>query len=227
MSNKEAIRQHQRAFLSEVKSRKEPVFYTIQGIEIKVNPCVFPPASDTKLLAQNIKTSPGERILDLTTGSGVFAVVAGLQGATGVAIDVNPEAVRNAEENFREHGVNMRAICSDLFENIPEEKFDHIFANGPFFEGDITEALDRACYGAKDFIERLFSGVKAFLKPNGEILIVIVEGADLKHFESTIKENGFNFDIIDKRSSRDKQRVYRLYVVILASSTRTSYAKAQ
>ena len=114
----EDIRKHQQAFLEKEKLRKEPAFYTVQGVEIKVNPGVFPPATDSRLLAANIQVSPGIRTLDLTTGSGIFSVIAGLQEASGIAVDINPEAVKNAEENFSRHGVKMKAIQSDLFEKV-------------------------------------------------------------------------------------------------------------
>ena len=100
MSEIEAIRLHQQDFLEEIKKRKVPSFYPVRGIPIKVNPGVFPPATDTHLLADFIQTDLSERTLDLTTGSGVFSVIAGLQGASGWAVDINPVAVQNANENF-------------------------------------------------------------------------------------------------------------------------------
>lgn len=133
------VRIHQRAFLAQSKFRLKPVLYKVQGVEIMVNPGVFPPATDTKLLAAHIKVIPGARTLDLTTRSGVFSVIAGLQGATGIAVDINPQAVKNAKENFLKHNVNMQALESDLFSNVVEEQFDQIFANGPIFEGRISD----------------------------------------------------------------------------------------
>lgn len=217
MATLETIRVHQRAFLEKEKARKEPAIYTIRGVKIIVNPGVFPPATDTKLLAAHIHTSPLERTLDLTTGSGVFSVIAGFQGATGIAVDVNPTAVENAAENFARTGVRMQAIQSDLFTNVPDERFDQMFANGPFFEGDITDPLDYACYGARRFIEGLFSGVRMRLKYTGRLLIVMSEWSDLKHFDETARHNHLLTRVIATRSSDDGERTYRLYEVILVS----------
>ena len=72
------IRDHQKAFLKKTKARKESLAFFIEGVNIIVNPGVFPPATDTKLLASHIHITPGERILDLTTGSGIFSIIAGL-----------------------------------------------------------------------------------------------------------------------------------------------------
>lgn len=213
----EAVMAHQKAFLDQVKAREEPAYYTLKNIEFKVNPGVFPPATDSRLLAGHIETKPNERILDLTAGAGIFAIIAGLQGATGIAVDVNPEAVKNAQENFLEHKVNMQAVQSDLFENIPAEEFDQIFVNGPFFEGDITDSLDYACYGAKSFYKRLFSEARLYLKPSGKLLIVLSEASDLDDFEENIRKNRLESTVVDKKSSNDGQRVYRLYNITLPS----------
>lgn len=209
----EDIRKHQRAFLEETKARKEPVIFNVEGIEVIVNPHVFPPATDTKLLITNIHTKKGERIIDLTTGSGSAAIAAGLQGASGLAIDINPDAVKNANQNFKRQEVQMEAIESNLFDNVPDEKFDQMFANGPFIEGDITDPMDYACYGARTFVEELLSGVKKHLKQDGKLLIVMSAWSDLDHFEETAKKNGLRTSLVATRKSDDGERIYNLYEV--------------
>jgi len=207
------IRKHQRAFLDKAKARKKPVVFNVNGIEIIVNPHVFPPATDTKLLITNIHTKKGERIIDLTTGSGSAAIAAGLQGASGLAIDINPDAVKNANQNFKRQEVQMEAIESNLFDNVPDEKFDQMFANGPFIEGDITDPMDYACYGARTFVEELLSGVKKHLKQDGKLLIVMSAWSDLDHFEETAKKNGLRTSLVATRKSDDGERIYNLYEV--------------
>lgn len=210
------IKKHQEIFLDRAKARKAPVSFSIEGINVVVNPGVFPPATDTKLLVANIHTKKGERIIDLTTGSGSAAIAAGLQGASGLAVDINPEAVKNANQNFKKHNVKIEAIESNLFERVPPEKFDQMFANGPFFEGDITDPMDYACYGARTFIEGLFSGVKKYLKENGKLLIVMSAWSDLEHFEKTVSNNRLTTALITTRKSDDEKRTYNLYEVRIA-----------
>lgn len=215
MNKIDTIRAHQRSFLEQVKSRKEPTPYTIGGVEIIVNPGVFPPATDTKLLASHIRVTPQDRTLDITSGAGTFSVIAGLQGASGIAIDINLAAVRNSEENFKKFGVNMKAIQSDLFQNVPHELFDFIFANGPFFEGDISDPLDYACYGARSFTERLLPEVKMRLKPTGKLLMIVSEYSDLEHLASTIELANLTHSLVDTRQSDDGKRGYNLYAITL------------
>jgi len=213
MTDVENIRKHQKAFLDKAKARKEAITFVVEGIVVIVNPNVFPPATDTKLLVANIHTKKGERTIDLTTGSGSAAIAAGLQGASGLAIDINPDAVRNASQNFRKYKIEMRAIESNLFDSVPPEEFDQMFANGPFFEGDIADPMDYACYGARAFIEGLFSGVKKHLKKDGKLLIVMSAWSDLKHFEETAKNNGLSTALVTTRKSDDGERTYNLYEV--------------
>lgn len=213
MTNIENIRSHQKIFLEQQKQRTEPKSYQIEGVDIKVNPGVFPPATDTRLLAANIRISQGQRTLDLTTGSGIFSVIAGLQGASGIAVDINPEAVKNARENFVEHGVQMKAIESNLYEAVPDEQFDQIYANGPFFEGDITEPLDYACYGARKFMDGLLGGASVRLKSNGKLFVVMSAWSELDYFENSVKRNNLKMTQSDSRSSDDGERTYHLYEI--------------
>lgn len=89
-----------------------------------------------------------------------------------------------------------RNLQRNLFKNIPKERFDQIFANGPFFEGEITHLLDYACYGAKAFFEGLLLGTPARLKTNGKLLIVLSVWSDLQRFKETAKMNRLSTTLI-------------------------------
>ncbi|NTU47094.1 methyltransferase [Candidatus Roizmanbacteria bacterium] len=213
MTNIQAIKQHQEALLQKLKSRQKPEKYSIGGFDVMVNPQVFPPATDTKLLVVHVRCQKGDRIIDLTTGSGSLAIAAGLQGATGYAVDINPDAVRNATENLQRYNLTITVIQSDFFQNIPPEQFDQIFANGPFFEGDINDPLDHACYGVRKFIDDLFSQVFDRLKPDGKLLIVMADWCDLEYFEKTVKKNNLQSTYIASQTSDDGERTYNLYEI--------------
>lgn len=212
MNDLEAAKAHQSKFLEELKAKKEPYIVTVEGVDIVVNPGVFPPVTDSHLLASHIKVWPEQRVLDLTTGCGVFGVIAGLQKATGLAVDLNPRAVVNANENFRRFHVDFEAIKSDLFDEVSPQQFDLIFANGPYTEGEVTEPLQLAFYGARRFLTRVFTEAPRFLSLQGRILMTFAEWGDLEFFERTAVSNGFDIRVVDKRNS-DNQRMYRLYEV--------------
>ena len=73
----------------------------------------------------------GEQVIDVGTGSGILAIGAALAGARRVlAIDIDPDAVRVAEENVRHNGVADRVTVQEgnLLDRV-EETCDICVAN--------------------------------------------------------------------------------------------------
>jgi len=206
------VRDHTASLVQDVRRRKEPYAVSVAGVDILVHPGVFPPTTDSRLLAAHIQCSAGTRVLDITTGSGVHATIAGLQGASGVAVDFNPAAVENADANFRRFGVQMRTIQSDMFDNVPPEQFDLIVGNPPPYDGIPTDPLLYGVYGGKTYIAKFFAKAGDFLSPKGRILMTCAEWAgNTDFFESAAQDAGFSASAVASRASEDGKRVYRLY----------------
>lgn len=76
----------------------------------------------------------GDRVLDVGTGSGILSIAAVKLGAASAdAYDLDPTAVRVANENFAANGVDDRAVCavSDLLGGVDRARapFDFVCAN--------------------------------------------------------------------------------------------------
>ena len=74
---------------------------------------------------------PGQKVIDIGTGTGILAIAAAHMGARDVlAIDLDPVAVRVAEENVRDNGFagRIRVRQGDLLERV-EEAADVVIAN--------------------------------------------------------------------------------------------------
>jgi ribosomal protein L11 methyltransferase len=92
---------------------------------------------------------PGDRVLDLGTGSGVLSIAAARLGARCLAVDVDPVALDNARENVALNGVadRVEVVCGSL-DAVREAGFDGIVANiqtsvlVPLL-GDLRERLRR------------------------------------------------------------------------------------
>jgi HemK-related putative methylase len=209
------LTKHQKKFLNELVKIKSPKTFTIVKKAIVINPGVFPPTTDSILMVKNLKRLKNKYILDITSGSGIFSVVAGLKGATGIACDINPKAIKNIKENFTKFKTPFKIIKSNLFSKVPKQKFDIILANGPFSEGKPKNFLEYAMLGMKKFTNNLFQNANKFLKPEGKILIVFTRWGNTTWFERTIKKYGFDYKIIDNLFSKDKKREYLLYSVTL------------
>src|SRR5215211_7649525 len=64
------------------------------------------PSTQLSMIAIEDELEPGDRVLDVGTGSGVLATAAALLGASVVdGVDIEPVAVRSARENAERNGV--------------------------------------------------------------------------------------------------------------------------
>lgn len=88
-----------------------------------------------------------ERVLDLCTGSGCIAIACAyaFERARIVGSDVSKDALDVAAINRDNHGLEDRVelIQSDLFDNIPAQKFDIVVANPPYVSSQEMAQLDR------------------------------------------------------------------------------------
>lgn len=93
---------------------------------------VYSPSTEVALeflgLTGNAEGGQGGSFLEIGCGAGVAAVLAALAGRSPVvAADINPRAVENTTTNADRHGARVRAVHSDLFSALGDERFDTIF----------------------------------------------------------------------------------------------------
>ena len=145
-------------------------------------PGVFPPHSDTWLLAAVLRRQPqlrGGAVLDVCTGSGAIAVAAALAGAGSVcAVDVSVRAVLTARLNARLNGVRVEALRGDLLGAVPGRRFDVIVSNPPYLPSTSAELPARGHArhteaGARGrlLLDRLIDAAPAHLAPGGVLLV--------------------------------------------------------
>lgn len=102
---------------------------------------VYPPSSDSVLLADVARSPQPRRVLDLCTGSGIQALMQAGGSETVVAVDVNPRAVALARLNAALNGAgNIEVRCGDLYAPVRGERFDLIIANPPFVTSPYADA---------------------------------------------------------------------------------------
>lgn len=112
---------------------------------------VLIPRPDTEILVEEVinisKKINAKKILDLCTGSGVIAVSLAkyINQSEITAVDISKNAINIAKKNAKINEVQDRItfVESDLFENLPNEKYDIIVSNPPYIKKDIIKTLDK------------------------------------------------------------------------------------
>jgi len=179
---------------------------------------VYIPDADTYLLldAARAEVKPGDRVLEVGTGSGLIAVE--LARVTEVvATDINPHAVLCA----RKKGVAV--VQNDLFCGI-RSSFDVILFNPPYLptqpEERINDWLEHALDGGLNgrvVIERFSEHVGRVLAPGGRILLLISSLTGLPEVRDLFFKAGFVSEIILRKNVEDET----LYVLKIVQQGKT------
>lgn len=111
------------------------------GLPFEVNESVLVPRSPfAELILEGfrpwLEPAKAERVLDMCTGSGCIAIATAvhLPQLRVDAVDISGEALQIAARNAARHDVagRVRLIESDLFQSLPECRYDLIMANPPY-----------------------------------------------------------------------------------------------
>ena len=166
-------------------------------------------------LIKNFIINPGETVLDIGTGMGLIAVFAALKGADRVlAIDINPAAVQNAQQNVVLHHVDeiVEVRLSDMWESVNEEQFDVITANLPFREKVAADLLELSTWDSNfEVHKKFFRDVEKHLKPGGRIYLAQANFGNLNKVNVLAKESGFLLNKIAEEKMDDDPRVFYVF----------------
>jgi len=116
----------------------------------------------TRLLIENLKIGPGERLLDLGCGYGVVGIVAALLAldAHVTLVDINERAVELARANLRANNIeNAEVLQGDGFTPLAQRTFDAIALNPPIRAG-------------LSVVHRLIEESQHHLSPGGRFYLV-------------------------------------------------------
>lgn len=121
----------------------------------------------------------GKRAIDVGTGTGVLALLLARRGATVIATDLEPRAVRCARDNAARLGLASAVEVREADLLPPGEAADLVIANPPWLPAAAHTPLDRAVYDPRGaFLSRLVAGLPGALRPGGEAWIVLSDLAE-------------------------------------------------
>ena len=179
----------------------EPLQYILKsqefmGLSFCIDERVLIPRADSELLVEKWlelvrseerqEHKPLIKVLDLCTGSGVLALSMAhyYPQAEVVGTDLSQEALEVARENAVRLGISVQWRQGDFLKPIQGERWDYIVTNPPYVSAEeysqcapeIFREPSMAFLGGQDgleFYRRLAQEAKAFLNPQGKILMEI------------------------------------------------------
>lgn len=186
----------------ERRRRHEPVAHIVGrrefwSLEIEVEPGILVPRTESETLVEAVvrRRDAGEalKIIDIGSGSGALlcALLSAFPAASGVAADIDEQAVALTARNLARLGFAARANAfkGDWFDAVDRE-FDVIVANPPYIPAGDRDALPaevrdfenaRALFAGEaglDAIRAILGAAPARLAPGG--LMVLEFGAGQK-----------------------------------------------
>lgn len=190
-----------------------------------VNEDVLIPRPDTEILVEEVikiaKRINAKKILDLCTGSGAIAVSLAkyIENSQITAVDISTKAISVAKLNAKNNNVENQItfVESDLFKQLPKEKYDIIVSNPPYIKKEIIKSLDKEVqnepkialdggYDGLDFYRKIINNADEFLKFTGYVCLEI--GYDQKDDVLELFESkGKYVDATCKKDLFDNDRV--------------------
>lgn len=157
-----------------------------------VNQDVLIPRPDTEVLVEEVikiaKKINAKKILDMCTGSGAIAISLAkyVEKSQITAVDISERALKVAEKNAKMNGVQNQIafLSSDLFKDLPKEKYDIIVSNPPYIKREVIRNLDEEVqkeplmaldggWDGLDFYRKIIHQSDEFLKYKGYLCLEI------------------------------------------------------
>jgi len=191
--------------------------YTYKGITVTVFPGVFHPGFffSTKLLLNYFENVDLRKkyILELGAGTGLISIFTANKGGYVTASDISLTAVYNIEKNVKMTNANVEVVHSDLFDDIPQRKYDYIIINPPYYKKNPSSEKEFAWFGGNDFqyFRKLFSQLGNNFFENTKVIMVLSDEADMEMIRSIATE--FNFvmnEIVHKKTWGENHFIFKV-----------------
>lgn len=191
--------------------------YRYGDTRLEIPPEVFHPGffSSTQLLLQYITklSLKGKKFLELGAGSGLISMVATNKGANVLATDVNPVAIEYLHINSKQNNVKFEIIHSDLFNTIPEQQFDVIAINPPYYKKEPQTLLDHAwfCGEKGEYFFKLFQQLSGYIHNNSDVILVACDGCDINMIAEAASGNAFKLDcVLTRQTILEKNFIFKI-----------------
>ena len=189
----------------------------VLGRTYRISENVFNPKyfHTSEFMAKHVHVTPDDSVLDIGTGSGIQAITAAFTASKVIAVDVNPEAVRFAQENVARNGLEhiVTVMEGDLFSSLrPGQTFSVILFTPPYLEGTPKTDFDNALFDSnKELIRRFFRAASLYLKQDGYVQMIYSSIAAPEKALTIAEQFGWNHSIIAREKTFTEEfLIYRL-----------------
>ncbi|GAX36366.1 methyltransferase [Nodularia sp. NIES-3585] len=183
--------------------------FEFRGHEVIVLPTVLIETNNTGFfselieeLAHKVLQSQNQcRVFEMGMGTGAaILTVAKIKGVVASASDISPMAALNAKANALWWGVECDIYQGNLFENVPEGKFEIISWNIPYFKenpGGIEDVKFRSGFDPDyQYLTQFLADCQSRLAENGHLMLgVDYLMCDLDTIYQLIDQAGFKSQV--------------------------------
>jgi release factor glutamine methyltransferase len=207
--------------LAKVYTSKEKEFSfspaALAGKDIKViiKPGVFHPGLffSTKILLTFIDdlNLENKSFLELGAGSGIISIFAAKKGAVVYSSDISVTATENIKLNAKMNDVKINVIESDLFKDIPQQEFNFIIINPPYYQKDPETEEEYAwfCGSNYEYFTNLFDSMPSYINSSSKVYIILSEVCNITKIKSIGESKSFNWKIeLQKSVWGEKNFIY-------------------
>jgi release factor glutamine methyltransferase len=191
--------------------------YSYKGIAVTVFPGVFHPGFffSTKLLLKYLEKVELTKkyVLELGAGTGLISMFAARRGGFVTASDISLTAVYNIEKNVKMTDANVEVVHSDLFDDVPNRRYDYIIINPPYYKKTPGSEKEFAWFGGDDFqyFRKLFTQLGNNVYENTNVIMVLSDEADLEMIKSIATENKFQMkEVFHKKTWGENHFIYSI-----------------
>ncbi|WP_299438777.1 methyltransferase [uncultured Aquimarina sp.] len=197
----------------------KPRIYRYEGIEVLVEPSVFPPhlTISTKILLEYLKTIDlkEKSLLELGCGSGIISLFTASKGAIVTASDINTIALKALTKASEKNQLPIITIYSDLFTDISTLHFDYIIINPPYYPNQPKNIKEQAWFCGENFeyFERLFLQLSKYVNPSNNILMILSEDCQIKKINDIAHKNNLLLQcILEKKVISEKNYIFKILI---------------
>lgn len=203
--------------IAEMSARTEPFERSVANMNITVLPKVYPGGIDSELTVEAIGDTSDKSVLDLCTGTGIVALKAAQRGADRVlAVDLNPEAVKNAKLNAERFGYDQIEVREgSLFEPVGDERFDVIAINPPY-TGKKPSDKTEICFWDEDnkTTRDFFSEYRLHLNPGGKVFSAWANFSSVELIQELAHDNKTKLELVQSKSTSSGLATFLVYQLV-------------